>query len=435
MAFTAELPAPQLLEARAAAWPDRVAIDVVGRDAVVTYAELHDSVLRWAGAFRRLGVAAGERVAVMLPTSVDAYRAWFGLAWLRALEVPVNTDYRGGILAYLLGQSKARVAVVSARYLDRLAEVAADVAGLETVVVPDADGPLPDLPFKLLTGAEFLAGVEPAAALRPPAWDDVAAVIYTSGTTGPSKGVLVPWGEIATMGSCFPDDAFTASSRLYSFWPTFHMSGKWPLYAVIDRGATLCLRERWKTDAFWADVRAMRADLAVIFGPLPLFLAAQPEQPDDADNPLTDVVMAPVIPGFREFEARFGVRIHTASGMTEIGLPMRGYHPLPNHRTGGRLLPGYDVRLVDDDGNDVGPNVAGELLVRANVRHRLSLGYLDLPEATEAAWTDGWFHTGDAFLVDDDGHWYFVDRIKDCLRRRGENISSFEVENAVNAHP
>ena len=434
MPFSAELPGPQLLEIRAAAEPDRIAVEVVGTGGRLTYADLHASVLRWADAFRRSGVRAEDRVAVMVPTSVDAYRAWFGLAWLRALEVPVNTDYRGAILAHLIGHSRARVAVVSSRYLDRLADIAADVPELEMVVVPDVEGPLPDSPFKLVSGEEFLAGAEPATGLDPPGWDDIAAVIYTSGTTGPSKGVLVPWGEIATMGSCLPDEVFTSSSRLYSFWPTFHMSGKWPLYAVIDRGGTLCLRERWKTDAFWSDVRTMRADLAVIFGPLPLFLAAQPAQPDDADNPLTDVVMAPVIPDYREFEERFGVRIHTASGMTEIGLPMRGHHPLPNHRTGGRLQPGYEVRVVDD-GNDVGPNVAGELLVRAEDPNRLSRGYLDMPEATGKAWQDGWFHTGDAFMVDDDGNWYFVDRIKDCLRRRGENISSFEVENAVNAHP
>ena len=435
MAFSAELPGPPLLEQRARELGERVAVEVVGRDERLTFADLHDSVLRWAGAFRRLGVQADDRVVVMVPTSVDAYRAWFGLSWLRALEVPVNTDYRGAILAYLIGHSKARVAVVSSRYLDRLAEIAGDVPELETVIVPDADGPLRELPFKALTADEFLAGAEPATGLVAPGWDDVAAVIYTSGTTGPSKGVLVPWGELATMGSCFPDEVFTSSSRLYSFWPTFHMSGKWPLYAVIDRGATLCLRDRWKTEAFWDDVRGHDANLAVIFGPLPLFLTAQPEGPDDADNPLRDVIMAPVIPGYQGFEARFGVRVHTASGMTEIGLPMRGYHPLPNHRTGGRLSAGYEVRVVDEAGDDVGPNVAGELLVRAGDRNRLSRGYLDMPGATEQAWRDGWFHTGDAFMYDDDGNWYFVDRLKDCLRRRGENISSFEVENAVNAHP
>jgi crotonobetaine/carnitine-CoA ligase len=435
MGFSAELPGPPLLARRAAEHGDRVAVEIVGSDVRLTVADVHDSVLRWAGAFRRLDVDAGARVIVMLPTGIDAYRAWFGLAWLRALEVPVNVDYRGDILTYLIRHSKARVAVVSSRYLDRLGEIAAEIPQLETVVVPDPDGELPALPFKILTGEEFLADAEPATGLTPPGWDDVAAVIYTSGTTGPSKGVLVPWGELATLGSVFPDETFTSSSRLYSFWPTFHMSGKWPFYAVIDRGATLCLRDRWKTDAFWDDVRRHDANLAVIFGPLPLFLAAQPPAGDDADNPLTDVIMAPVPPDYRAFEERFGVRVHTASGMTEIGLPMRAYHPLPNHRTGGRLADGYEVRVVDEGGQDVGPDVAGELLVRAENPARLSRGYLDMPEATEQAWSEGWFHTGDAFRYDDDGNWYFVDRLKDCLRRRGENISSFEVENAVNAHP
>ncbi|HEV7862633.1 MAG TPA: AMP-binding protein, partial [Acidimicrobiia bacterium] len=228
---------------------------------------------------------------------------------------------------------------------------------------------------------------------------------------------------------------FGAGTRLYSFWPTFHVSGKWPLYGAIDRAASLFVRERWQTDRFWDDIRSHRITLAPMIGPIPLFLSAAPETAGDADNPLEHVIMAPVIPAFSDFERRFGVEVHTSAGMTETGLPFRGYHPLANHRTGGRLAAGYEVRVVGEDGADVGPGVPGEALIRSDHPGWLGAGYLNMPDETAEAWRDGWFHTGDAYMYDADGNWYFVDRLKDCLRRRGENISSFELENEVNAHP
>jgi crotonobetaine/carnitine-CoA ligase len=436
MRFMSELPAPQLLARRAEECGDKALFTVVETGEVFTFRALHEAALAWSHGFRRLGVDVGDTVVAMVPTGPDAYLSWLGLGWLRALEVPVNTAYRGSILAYVINNSRARAAVVSSRYLDRLVEVAGELSGLDVIVVPDATGALPTgVPFRVMTRDEFLAGGRLAEEFIGPEMTDAAAVIYTSGTTGPSKGVLVPWAELGSMVSCFPDDGFHSGARLYSFWPTFHVSGKWPLYGAIDRAASLFVRERWQTECFWNDVRTHGITLAPIIGPIPLFLVAQPESPDDADNPLEHVIMAPVIPAYREFEQRFGVKVHTSAGMTETGLPFRGYHPLPNHRTGGRLVAGYEARLVADDGSDVGPNVPGEALIRSPHPGWLSSGYLNMPEATAEAWRDGWFHTGDAYMYDTDGNWYFVDRLKDCLRRRGENISSFELENEVNAHP
>ena len=187
---------PHLIARHVADVPDRVAmLDVEGRQS--TYRELQDTYRTWSDALRRLGVAPGDTVATMLPNSFVAYEAWLGAAWLGAVEVPINNAYLGDMLRHLLDDSQARVLVISRRFVDRLAGVAADLGHLRTVVVPDAEpgDALPDLPFDVLDGDPFFAGATPADDLEGPAAYDIAALIYTSGTTGPSKGVLVPVGR------------------------------------------------------------------------------------------------------------------------------------------------------------------------------------------------------------------------------------------------
>jgi crotonobetaine/carnitine-CoA ligase len=164
-----------------------------------------------------------------------------------------------------------------------------------------------------------------------------------------------------------------------------------------------------------------------------------PPSPDDADNDVRSMAMGPVIPEVEEFKQRFGVESHTtAFGMTEAGIPIvAGWNP-PNTKTCGRPRPGrpgYEVRVVDENDEPVPVGEVGELIVRCSEPWCMNIGYWKMPEATAAAWRNGWYHTGDAFKVDDDGWMYFVDRIKDAIRRRGENISSFEVEAHVNEHP
>jgi crotonobetaine/carnitine-CoA ligase len=169
------------------------------------------------------------------------------------------------------------------------------------------------------------------------------------------------------------------------------------------------------------------------------FLMAMPAQPDDADNPLQNVSMGPLVAEVEEFKRRFGVQVSTGYGMTEIGVPMAsdGWN-LANGTSCGRVrtgYPGYEVRVVDELERPLGPGEVGELLVRTAEPFTMNAGYFNMPAATAHAWRNGWFHTGDAFKYDEDGNYYFVDRIKDAIRRRGENISSFEVEAYVSKHP
>lgn len=411
-------------------------IDVGGQTA--TWQDLHDTIMRWSGAFSSLGVGQGDTVVTMLPNSFDAYFAWLGLAWLRAIEVPANNMYLGQTLLHILEDSQATILVISARYVDRLSTVAAETTHLATVVVPDADGELPDLPYRLVRGEEFL-DAPPAADLTGPDYYDTAALIYTSGTTGPSKGVIAPWAELQQAPEAMPSGLLAEGDPYYSTYPAFHLSGKVALYLAAAYRGTLLIRESFSATEFWSDMRTHNVKAVGLIGAMASILMAQPETDADADNPVEKVVMGPIIPNVEDFKRRFGIaHVGTGYGMTEIGFPLvSGWDP-PNPRTCGRRRQGpphYEVRVVDDHDETVPSGTPGELVVRSGDPWVLSGGYWRQPEKTAECWRNGWWHTGDVFIEDDDGWLFFVDRKKDALRRRGENISSFEVEAGIAEHP
>jgi crotonobetaine/carnitine-CoA ligase len=429
---------PHLLARLAEDEPEAIAMqDVDGRE--LTRRELHETNLRWADALLRVGVQPGDHVVTMLPNSFEAFHAWLGLAWLGATEVPANNMYRGQMLRYLIDNSGATTLVISERFVGQLAEVAAELPQLATVVVPDADAVPAGFAGRVVTGSELFAGAAPAGDLRGPDYWDVAAIIYTSGTTGPSKGVLMPWGTLWSFVTTAPGDFVAPGDGFYAMYPAFHVSGKAMLYQAAFFRARMVIREQFSIQHFWDDVRRFGITGAGLVGPMAPFLLLQPEQPDDADTPLRHVMMGPVVPQVDEFKARFGVEVGTGYGMTEIGAPFasEGYE-LANATSCGKLRSGwagYEVRVVDEHDEPLGPGQVGELVVRTKEPWVINRGYHGMPEATAAAWRNGWFHTGDGFRYDEDGNYYFVDRIKDAIRRRGENISSFEVEALVSEHP
>jgi crotonobetaine/carnitine-CoA ligase len=428
---------PHTIAALAAERPDSLAmVDVAGRSR--SWADLHGTCLRWAAAYRSLGVGVGDTVVTMLPNSFEAFDVWLGAAWLRAVEVPANNMYRGEMLRYLIEDSQAAVLVIAARYLDRLAAVADQLQALRTVVVVGSEVELPELPFQVVR-AEELLDVEPLTDAPGPQGHDIAALIYTSGTTGPSKGVLAPWAELHQSVAIMPEDLLAPGDPYYTVYPAFHLSGKCALYTAAVFASHLVVREVFSVTEFWNDLRDHKIRACGLLGPMAMILMSLPPREDDADNPLEKVVMGPIIPAVEAFKERFGVSmVSTGFGMTEIGFPLAsGWNP-PNHRTCGRRRegsPGYELRIVDEHDHPVPIGEVGELIVRSAEPWVMNAGYWRQPERTAAAWRNGWFHTGDGFREDEDGWLYFVDRTKDALRRRGENISSFEVEAGIAAHP
>ncbi len=223
-------------------------------------------------------------------------------------------------------------------------------------------------------------------------------------------------------------------------FPAFHVSGKASLYITARAHGHVVLRETFSLTEFWNDIRRFNVTAAGLVGPMAGLLMLAEPQPDDADNPLDKIYVGPIIPQIEQFMERFGItRVGTGFGMTEIGAPiMSDGFSLANYQSCGRARTGpphYEVRVVDEHDEEVGPGVVGELVVRAGDPWVMNAGYYGMPEQTARAWRNGWFHTGDGFRYDEDGNFYFVDRMKDAIRRRGENVSSFEVEAFVSRHP
>jgi crotonobetaine/carnitine-CoA ligase len=415
--------------------PERVAVQDAGGDAV-TAGDLLDRASAWAGALAAHGIGPADRVVTMVPNSVDALALWLGISWLRAIEVPVNTALRGEVLAHIVGTATPAVAVASGEFVTTLATACeraghgilmvgpCGVAGGGTAVVP---------------AEEFLGAGSAWPRLLPPRSSDTACVLFTSGTTGPSKGVVVPWGNLRASGlRSLPAEDLDGTDVWYGPGSASHVGAKsLPFMFAMLAGKTV-LRDRFSIGEFWADVRRFGVTSTVMVSAMAHFLLQQPSGPQDADTTLRNVLMVPVIAELAEFNARFGTRTCTVFNMTEISVPIAsGWIESPSQSC-GRLLggdPGYELRIVDRFDRAVPPGVAGEAVVRTCEPWTLNGGYFGMPQATADAWRNGWFHTGDILRMEPDGQFYFVDRVKDAIRVRGENVSSFEVESDVLAHP
>jgi crotonobetaine/carnitine-CoA ligase len=368
----------------------------------------------------------------MLPASNTSVHIWFGLNGIGAAEVPVHNDYRGHMLSHLIGVSGAKLIVIAARFLDRLAEL--DGFGdLETVVVVDGPAEV-EVPLATLPAEALLpdaAGEEP---LDGHAYHDVSTILFTSGTTGLSKGVLNVHAQLhatsfGAWGELEEGDAY------YSVLPLYHVGGKVAVCAMLACGGRTVFRERFSTAEFWSDIREYDCNVIALLGAMANFIYRQEPAPDDRDNPGDKVLMIPLIPEVEDFKERFGVRVRTIFNQTEISSPIgtEGYD-LYDAKSCGRARPGYDCRVVDEHDEEVPHGEVGELVMRADRSWRLMAGYYKAPEKTVEAWRNQWLHTGDGFRRDEAGNFYFVDRFKDVIRRRGENISSVEVELITNGH-
>jgi crotonobetaine/carnitine-CoA ligase len=403
----------------------------------LSYAELHADSQLWATCLRRLGVEAGSHVATLLPNIFDAHRTMLALGWLRAVEVPLNVAYVGEILRHALTLSEATTLVTTKALLPQVNEVAGELPLLRTILLVDGSAPA-EGQLTLVSLPAELAATTPESDFEGPDVTDVSTLMFTSGTTGPSKAVITPWGLTYQMWSWVPDDMLEAGEALFSAMSLVHNSGRSGFSYVVSRGACLVTRDKFSATSVWDDVRRFGCVALALVGPLTALLYSAPPRDDDAENPVRSVILGPMIPQMADFERRFGVQVAICYGQTEIGAPVvSGWDHGPWEACGQRRMswPFHEVRIVGENDEALPPGQVGEMVVRSDEPGALNLGYYAMPERTAEAWRGGWFHTGDAFRIDDDGNYYFVDRMNDAIRRRGENISSFEVEAAVAQHP
>ena len=420
---------PKMLARQAERYAGRRLVTIGGR--ALTYADTLAAAAGYAEALAGAGVKAGDRVAIMCGNRPEMLLTFLGCAWLGAIAVPINTASRGAQLAHILGNCGARLLVIERELTPVLA--ALDRSGLEAlwrVGQGDAD----DQPrFKSAPFPEPGMRVPP----HPVEPGDTLAILYTSGTTGLSKGVCCPHAQYFWWG------VYTSrllgvreNDVLLTTLPLFHTNALNSFYQALLNGAALIVEPRFSASAFMPALARHEATVTYVLGAMVPILLAQ--APGDADRGhRVRVALAPAVPAHfhRQFTERFGIGLVDGYGSTETNCIMGA--PLSEQRPGamGRLLSGFAARVVDAHDNEVADGEAGELVLRADEPFAFATGYFGMPEKTVEAWRNLWFHTGDRVVREGDGYYRFIDRMKDAIRRRGENISSFEVEQVLVSHP
>jgi crotonobetaine/carnitine-CoA ligase len=428
---------PAVLSRRAASGPAGVFLEDVngGR---LTYREVDQRARLWAGSYRGLDVAGGELVATMIPNGVSAFEAWMGLAYLGAVEVPVSVQYFGDTLVHVLNDAKVRIVVADEDLVERIREVERRLEHVRTVVSLGA--PVHSGGLQYLGATEFFDGAEEIDGPEPIGIEDTAAILYTSGTTGRSKGVIVPWGQVhsSALGTC-PLEGLSEKDSFYIPGPASHIAAKSLPSLVALIGGRLVLRHAFKLSAFWDDITRYQITTTLLLGSMGQYLAKQYETTDPPTTTLRNLMMAPVFDGYRDLNAKLGTRATSGFNMTELSNPITWstWDQFDSETCGlvRQGYPFYECRIVDELDQEVTQGQVGELIVRTREPWTMNKGYLNSPAVTVEAWRNGWFHTGDAFRQNVAGEYFFVDRLTDSIRRRGENISSLEVEEAANRHP
>ena len=421
---------PALLAARAAATPDRDFL-LYEDGKRWSYGHTYALARRAATGLRRCGVQKGDKVLVWLPNGPDAVRAWFGANLVGACFAPLNIAYRGRLLEHAIEQSGATVMVLHAGLIERLQGI--DIKQLKTLIV------LGERPASMqwsgaVFGPEVLDGADDGVADAQVERWDAQMLIFTSGTTGPSKGVLCTYLQINTAarvqyGYMKADDCMLIEL------PMFHIGGVGSISGALIAGCRAVLCESFSTERFWSRVHQYGATTTSgLIGAMPAFLAKLPPSPDDKNNSLRFAVM-PLSRQAMEVAQRHDFHYCSGFNMTELSVPLVTDVDVTEPGSCGRPRTGCECRIVDANDIECPPGVTGELIVRNDLPWTTSQGYINQPEANARAWRNGWFHTGDLLYRNEQGDFFFVDRLKDAIRRRGENISSMEVESDVLAFP
>lgn len=421
-----------LVRAKAQKNLDRVALRFSGQ--TVTYRELDHLSDCVATGLATSGIGAGDRVASILSNRPEFPVLWFALSKLGALLVPLNTALRGELLEYELTDSGAKGAVVEEPYLDAFRAVRAGLPPMPVWTVTEGR------PGADLEGAPFgnlLRLSDPPPDHTPEPWEP-AEIIYTSGTTDRPKGVVLPHErlintprEVGLRAHLDPD------STMFTALPLFHCNAqeKTALVALLN-DLTATFDDRFHASTFWEHAAHFGATHVALLTSMISVLYKQPPKPTDRTHGVR-FALASGTPNdiWSEFEGRFGIHVIESYGMTECGCTTIMNPPgAPRQGSVGTPLAFVEAQIVDDFDRPVPVGMAGELVVRPRQPFTMFSEYYRKPERTVESWRNLWFHTGDLLRADPDGYYHFVDRKKDIIRRRGENIAPYDVETVLNQH-
>jgi len=408
---------PALLERQAARYAERPLLACGGER--LTYAGTRDAVARAAGALAAAGIEPGDRVALMCPNGLDLLLTWLACGWLGAIAVPLNTAARGAQLEHALASSAPRLLVVGAGLAH----------AIDAVRAPDS------LERRWIAGESRMES--PAAAPHLARPGDTLSILFTSGTTGPSKGVCCPHAQFFWWGVHTAEHlGVNERDTLFTVLPLFHTNALNTFFQALLTGARLHLGTRFSASRFWDEARAAEATVTYLLGAMVQILRRRPpSELDQAHRVRVALSPATSAEAVADVRARFGVELLDGYGSTETNYVLAA--PPGERRPGamGKVVAGFEARVVDEEDVDLPPGAPGELVLRHSEPFSFATGYDGLPQATVAAWRNLWFHTGDRVVRDEDGWFAFIDRLGDAIRRRGENISSWEVEQALQTHP
>jgi crotonobetaine/carnitine-CoA ligase len=408
-----------------------------------TFAEVDTITNRVANGLADLGVSKGDFVGILLPNCAEFIFSWFALTKLGAVEVAISDAYKGSFLAHPLNLSKARILITSPELAERLVEIEPDLPNLELLLIVDDTG-APQPTFNRLEARDW-ATLQASPADAPDVTvlpTDPAAVLMTSGTTGVSKGVVM----LSSQFYFFAEEdvqlmRLTADDVYMTGFPLFHGNAQFlTIYPALIAGAHVVLYPKFSASRWSERAHLSGATVTNLLGATMAFILAQPESEHDRAHKVRTIYAAPLAPDLAgTFVERFGdLDFVDGFGQTEISnvfmTPQGAKRPAG--ASGVLVDQWFEVRLEDPDtGLEVPEGESGELLIRPKAPGIICAEYLGMPEKTVETTRDLWFHTGDGLRRDAEGWYFFVDRVKDALRRRGENISSFEVESGVRSHP
>jgi crotonobetaine/carnitine-CoA ligase len=410
-------------------------------DRTISYRELDTLSNRLANGLAALGAKKGTHVALLIDNKPEIILLYFALGKLGAVSVPVNTAAKGELLAYYLVQSDSELVVADEDLVERVAAVEAQVPKLRRLIAIEKNTSDPSGARSTVERSSYRKLLEAPDHPRNDEvrFNDLHSLIYTSGTTGPSKGnmsthchALTCGYELAEAYGYRPDDV------LYVCLPIFH-GNAW-LCSVLPAfvaNAAVAVSPRFSASNFWEDIRRYGVTQFNALGAMTNFIWSRPLDPRDRDHKVRQVMVVPTPTFFQAFEERFGIKFTSVYALTDCGMvTVRGPKDPPEKwSSAGKACEHVQVGIVDEDDFEVPPGTTGEIVVRNTEPWMYAQGYYNMPEATANSRRNLWFHTGDRGYLDEDGYLYFVDRKKDAIRRRGENISSFEVEQIILKHP
>lgn len=432
----------RILQEKANRIPDLTFLRFQGTD--YTYADLERTTNQFANGYTARGIGFGDHVAVMLPNCPEFFWTVWGLGKIGAVAVPLNTAAKGDMLRYFIDHSDVSVLIVDDEWAERINAIAGSIPKVQQIFYrgdkpADACG-LDDCAVPIHKLEALPVTDESAPPVDIIKHDDIHLIMYTSGTTGPSKGVLCPHSQGHAVGRALAIDyGYNQDDVLYTCLPLFHANALWyTCYAALWADATIALSPRFSATRFWDEIRSSGATQFNTLGAMTNIIWKLPRGPQDRDHRLRQCMTVPVPKEiYSEMQERYGVTLTSVYAMTENFAMTRFRPDCLVEKAGSAGRPGDDcaLRIVDDEQNDLSAGEVGEIWMHALEPGSMMKGYYKMPAETEKEFVDGWFRTGDRGYLDSDGYLFFVDRKKEAIRRRGENISAYEVELILSRHP